>query len=67
MGKNALIFLIYLKFVKIRQALEVPLPDPSWLSADGSPAPRPLPRAILPTPTLLLQSLFLMKVLREKF
>jgi len=31
------------KFVKIRQALEVPPPDPSWLPADGGSAPRPPP------------------------
>jgi len=31
------------KFEKIRQALEVPLPDPSWLPAAGGSAPRPPP------------------------
>jgi len=31
------------KFVKIRQALEVPLPDSSWHPAAGGSAPRPSP------------------------
>jgi len=31
------------RFVKIRQALEVPPPDPSWLPAAGGSAPRPPP------------------------
>jgi len=58
--------------VKIRPDLEVPLPDPSWLPAAWGLNPDHLPRAILPTPTLLLQnnlsfSPFLMKVLRENF
>jgi len=30
------------KFVKIRQALKVPPPDPSWTPAAGGSAPRPL-------------------------
>jgi len=57
------------KFVKIRQVLEVPPPDASWLPTDGGGfcTQIPLPRAILPTLTVLLQNLlslllFLMKV-----
>jgi len=42
------------KIIKSPQALEVPPPDPSWPPAAGGSAPDPLPRAILPTPTVLL-------------
>jgi len=64
--KNSFLFLK--KFVKIRQVLEVPPPDLRWPPAP----PDPLPRAILPTPTVLLQNVlslspFLMKVLRGNF
>jgi len=55
-------------FVKLRQVLAVPTPDPSWPPVAGTS----LPRVILPTPTVLLQNVlklspFLMKVLRRKF
>jgi len=60
------------KFVKVRQALEVPPPDPSWPPAAGGSSPRPPPPCDLThtycTATNVLSlSHFLMKVSRGKF
>jgi len=60
------------KFVKIRQALEVPPPDPSWPPAAGDSAPRSLPsRDHTHTYFTSIKRFkfvaFLMKLLRSKF
>jgi len=62
------------KFVKIRQALEVPPPDPSWLPAARSSASRPPPQCDLThayctaTKRFTFVALFNeIKVLRRKF
>jgi len=42
-NQNMLKISYFFKYVKIRQTLEIPLPDPSWLSAAGRYAPRSSP------------------------